>query len=202
MSPRPDVSIERQEQILDAAEKVFSARGLSGARMDDIVQESGLSKGALYWYYKSKDAVILALMERVLERELRMAKDLVQSPQPAGERLHSLMRTALSDIAGLGRLMPLAYEFLAMASRRKAVRQAMAEYYERYAELLSQIIQQGIDSGEFADQDTDQAALSVIAMLEGLALVWFVVPDAIDIKTLGDAPMEALLTGLRSREPQ
>lgn len=202
MSPRPDVSIERQEQILDAAEKVFSARGLSGARMDDIVQESGLSKGALYWYYKSKDAVILALMERVLERELRMAKDLVQSSQPAGERLHSLMRTALSDIAGLGRLMPLAYEFLAMASRRKAVRQAMAEYYERYAELLSQIIQQGIDSGEFADQDTDQAALSVIAMLEGLALVWFVVPDAIDIKTLGDAPMEALLTGLRSREPQ
>ncbi|MFQ5923332.1 MAG: TetR/AcrR family transcriptional regulator, partial [Anaerolineales bacterium] len=56
MSPRPDVSQKRQEQILNAAEKVFSERGFSGARMDDIVREVGLSKGALYWYYKSKDA--------------------------------------------------------------------------------------------------------------------------------------------------
>jgi AcrR family transcriptional regulator len=199
MSPRPDVSLERQEQILDAAEKVFSERGLSGARMDDIVNESGLSKGALYWYYKSKHAVILALMERVLERELKQATKLVDSSGTSGERLQILMRITLSDIAGLGRLLPLAYEFLAMASRRKAVRQAMAEYYQRYAALLSAIIQQGIDSGEFAELDVEQAALSTIAMLEGLALVWFVAPEVTDIKSLGDAPMEALLAGFRAR---
>lgn len=199
MSPRPNVSLERQEQILNAAEKVFSERGLSGARMDDIVQEAGLSKGALYWYYKSKDAVILALMERVLERELRLATKLVESPEPAGERLQTLMRLALSDIAGMGRLLPLAYEFLAMASRRKAVRQAMGEYYRRYAALLSEIIQQGIDSGEFAELDVEQAALSVIAMLEGLALVWFAASDRGKLSDLGDAPMEALLNGFRAR---
>jgi AcrR family transcriptional regulator len=120
MSPRPDVSLERQEQILNAAEKVFNEHGLSSARMDDIVEEAGLSKGALYWYYKSKDAVILALMERVLDRELSQAEQLIESDGAAGERLQTFMRLALSDIAGLGRLLPLAYEFLAMASRRKA----------------------------------------------------------------------------------
>jgi len=199
MSPRPDVSLERQEQILDAAEKVFSERGLSGARMDDIVEESGLSKGALYWYYKSKDAVILALMERILERELRQAAKLVESPGTAGERLQSLMRLALADIADLGRLLPLAYEFLAMASRSSSVRQAMATYYQRYAKLLSELIQQGIDSGEFAELDVEQAALSVIALAEGLALVWFAASDRRNLRDLGVAPMEALLNGFRAR---
>ncbi len=200
MCPRPDVSLERRQQILDAAEKVFAERGLSGARMDDIVQASGLSKGALYWYYKSKDSVILALMERILDRELAQATKLVSSPAPASDRLNTLMHMALSEIAGLGRLLPLAYEFLAMASRRKAVRNAMAHYYEQYASLLGEIIQQGIEAGEFIEMDVEQAALTVIAIVEGLALVWFVAPETIDIRNLGDSPMEALLTGFRVRE--
>jgi AcrR family transcriptional regulator len=150
--------------------------------MDDIVEEAGLSKGALYWYYKSKDAVILALMERVLDRELSQAEQLIESDGAAGERLQTFMRLALSDIAGLGRMLPLAYEFLAMASRRKAVRRAMADYYQKYSELLSEIIQQGIASGEFAELDVEQASLSLIAL-----------------RDLGDAPMEALLNGFRAR---
>ena len=55
MPPRPEVSKERTKQILDAAVKVFSRSGFQQASMDDIVAESGLSKGALYWYFKSKD---------------------------------------------------------------------------------------------------------------------------------------------------
>jgi len=55
MSPRPDVSEERKNQILDAAGKVFARLGFQKTRMDDIVEESGLSKGTLYWYFKSKD---------------------------------------------------------------------------------------------------------------------------------------------------
>ena len=45
MSPRPDVSVERKKQILDAAMLVFSRKGLHQAHMDDIVKQSGLSIG-------------------------------------------------------------------------------------------------------------------------------------------------------------
>ncbi len=69
MSSQTDLEQERRKQILDAAEKVFTQRGFNKARMDDIVAESGLSKGALYWYYKSKDEIILALMDRFFAGE-------------------------------------------------------------------------------------------------------------------------------------
>ena len=61
MSPKPDVSEERTAQIITAAMQVFAQQGLEKARMDDIASESGLSKGTLYLYFKSKDAIISAI---------------------------------------------------------------------------------------------------------------------------------------------
>ncbi|MFQ5922425.1 MAG: TetR/AcrR family transcriptional regulator, partial [Anaerolineales bacterium] len=166
----------------------------------DIVQEVGLSKGALYWYYKSKDAIILALLDRVFAGELKEAERLVEAPGPAGERLKIFMKLALEDIARLGRLLPLGYEFLALASRKKSVRAAVAGYYRSYRDSLIQILQQGVASGEFIELNVEQAAMHVIALGEGLALLWFVAPDMVDIRHLGDAPMEALLDGFRERK--
>jgi AcrR family transcriptional regulator len=62
MSPRPDVSEERKNQILEAAIAVFARLGFDQSRMEDIAGQAGLSKGALYLYYKSKDAIVAALL--------------------------------------------------------------------------------------------------------------------------------------------
>lgn len=51
MSPRPDVSEERKNQILEAAIAVFARLGFQQTRMDDIAEQAGLCKGALYLYY-------------------------------------------------------------------------------------------------------------------------------------------------------
>jgi len=56
----PDAGEVRRNQILDAATAVFARLGFERARMDDIVEASGLSKGALYWYFNSKEEIITA----------------------------------------------------------------------------------------------------------------------------------------------
>ena len=58
MARTPKIVEDRKEQIIDAAMAVFARLGFHEARMDDIAQEAGLSKAALYLYYKSKDAII------------------------------------------------------------------------------------------------------------------------------------------------
>ena len=58
MAPKPDVSEERKQQILEAASEVFSQKGFDNARMEDIAEQTGLSKGSLYLYFKSKDDLI------------------------------------------------------------------------------------------------------------------------------------------------
>ena len=71
MAARRDVSAERKNQILDAAMVVFARSGFHEARMDDIVQESGLSKGTLYWYFKSKEEIITAISERLFATDIK-----------------------------------------------------------------------------------------------------------------------------------
>ncbi|MCK5633916.1 MAG: TetR/AcrR family transcriptional regulator, partial [Anaerolineales bacterium] len=144
MNPQTDLKQERRKQILDAAEKVFTKRGLDKARMDDIVHESGLSKGALYWYFKSKDAIIRALLDRVFINEMRGAEELIHTQGSSSERLRTFVANAVQEYKRFENMLPLAYEFVALAARSKVIREAIVGYFKRYTAILAEIIQQGI----------------------------------------------------------
>jgi AcrR family transcriptional regulator len=189
---------ERREQILNAAEVVFSERGFDKARMDDIVREAGISKGALYWYYKSKDALIRALLDRVFFSELREVEALLQDPGPASERMYIFIERAVREYRRFERLLPLAYEFIALAARNTTVRETIIGYFEHYLELLSTMIDQGIEEGEFAPCDSQQAAMALISMYEGLALLWFIKPQLVEWEKMGRAPLDIFLRGLEA----
>jgi AcrR family transcriptional regulator len=79
MSPRPDVSEERKNQILEAAVAVFARGGFQQSRMDDSAEQAGLSKGALYLYDKSKDALIVALLTYFFAQEFKRVQGFVES---------------------------------------------------------------------------------------------------------------------------
>ncbi len=200
MSPKKDLEHDRRQQILDAAETVFSAQGFNDARMDDIVVESGLSKGALYWYYKSKDALIMALLDRVFVSEMDSAEALISAQGTAEERLHTFARAAVRDIRHFERFMTLGYEFVALAARREAVRKKLRGYYSRYRRILAEIIEQGVENGEFSQMDPGQAALAIIGMYEGITLMWFIDPKSIVWDELADLPLEMILGGIRRRD--
>ncbi len=196
MATKKEIEETRRRQILDAAEKVFSERGIDKARMDDIVDEAGLSKGALYWYFKSKDALIRALLDRVFISDLREAEALIEMEGSSSERLRKFIGYAVAEYQRFEKLMPLAYEFVALAARSKAVRQTVVGYFERYTSILAEIIQQGVNSGEFQSCDPEMVATSLIAMYEGIAMLWFIEPKLVDWEVMAQEPIELLLSGL------
>ncbi|MDA3814141.1 MAG: TetR/AcrR family transcriptional regulator, partial [Candidatus Cloacimonetes bacterium] len=59
--------IQKQSDIIDAAEKVFMSKGFENATMDDIAEESEFSKGALYTYFQSKNELCLSIVLRGLK---------------------------------------------------------------------------------------------------------------------------------------
>src|SRR5215471_6943740 len=109
MSPRPDVSKERKNQILDAAEAVFARLGFHEARLDDIVAESRLSKGALYWYFKSKDAIITGLLERVFNHELAGLRALETADGLVSTRLLAYTRQMAAHLEQLQFLSAISF---------------------------------------------------------------------------------------------
>jgi AcrR family transcriptional regulator len=107
MSPRPNVSDERRSQILDAAEGVFTRKGFDEARMEDIAGKTGLSKGTLYLYFKSKDDLILAILDRIFQGEFRQLEAFQKDEGSASETMGKLTDMLCKDIVGMLRLIPI-----------------------------------------------------------------------------------------------
>ena len=198
MSPRPDVSEERRNQILEAAMAVFARQGFEQARMDDIAQEVGLSKGALYLYFKSKDAIISAILQFFFSAAMKKLQGFLESEETPSvrEQLLRLNQYYVGEMKWMVSMLPISFQFYAVAARQKTVRQFLKRYFKDYREVLAALIQRGIDRGEFRPFHAEDVAIAITALYEGLALLWMVDPDATTWEQTGERSLLLLLDGL------
>ncbi len=168
MSPRPDVSAERKPQILQAAMKIFSRKGYASARMEEIAEEADLSVGILYWYYKGKIDIVLALMKMDIEPDIENLQSLLTAPESCRARLWKLFEGLQEDNVIALKLWAELYH---LAAREARVRKQLFAYNAQYRALAETIIQQGIERGEFrADVDAPSAAFALQALFDGFLL--------------------------------
>ena len=193
---RPDVSEERRAQILDAALEVFARQGFHEARMDDIAQASGLSKGALYLYYKSKDAIISALMGSVFNLAMRGALAVERADGSTRERLLDITERFAREIDRFSRALPVMLEFYAIAARDRTVRAVMGGLFDEYRASLTRLIEQGIERGELKSGDPHDLAVGLIAIWEGMALLWAMSPERIHWREQATLAVTVFLDGL------
>lgn len=202
MSQKEEQSLEevRRSQILEAAEVVFAERGIDKARMDDIGEKTGLAKGTLYWYFKSKEAIVDAIIDRYFGGELQRAQELLQAEGHAMERAEQFLTIAIQEIRRMERLMPLGYEIFSLVARQKHVRQRLQGYYHQYIQLLADILEQGMERGEIRELDSQEAALAVGGLIEGIALYWFIDPQSVDWNRMEKTAFSILEQGLKRPE--
>jgi AcrR family transcriptional regulator len=181
MSPRADVSEERKNQIIDAAINVFNRLGFHKARMDDIVEESGLSKGALYWYFKSKDEIIISVLEKVLLRELDELQKLNELDLPVSELLFQFIEISVDDFKNLEPFIPLFFEYISFANRSKTTKKLLSKYYDIFIGALTPIIERGIVEGDIIDADPQNIAIALAGLIEGTVLLKFYSPNSFDL---------------------
>lgn len=196
MPPRPDVSVERRAQIIQAALACFTRKGYNNTTMDDVAVASGLSKGALYWYFKSKDdlfkSAILSFFEGSFGSEAITA--LEQLPT-AADRLRMLAQAMAGLTEQAEGLFNLFLEFWASSSRREETAQLWAGILVRYEGAVAGIIEEGVRNGEFKPVDAAGLVWAMMAAYDGLAAYVMLVPD-LDLKQVSEAFVETLLSGL------
>jgi AcrR family transcriptional regulator len=197
MSPKPDVSEQRRVQIIEAATTAFAKTGYSKTRMDDIAKESGLSKGALYLYFQSKDDIFRGILDTFFLREFKLIAELTDDASiPPRAKLRQLTEVILADLEKMKFAMPIFFEFWAMSFRRKAVRGIFQAYMENYIALTEPLIEQGIASGDFREGDAYDIAMAYGSLIEGSMVLWSYDPDNVDLRELLSKNAEIFLEGL------
>ena len=203
MTSKAELTETRREQILEAATSVFARLGVHKARMDDIVEEAGLSKGAVYWYFKSKDEITKSILDWFLSRELVEFQEQLKRDGSVRDRFITMIHHLMTELEQYSKVMPIAYEFYALATRESHVRKALNDYYHQYLWSFEELVKQGIKSGEFREIDAKRTAVSIIALLEGLTLLWVIgvlQADNKELHVLAEAGLILILDGLKSGE--
>jgi AcrR family transcriptional regulator len=196
MAPRPDVSEERKSQILEAATTVFTKRGFVDARMDDIASESGLSKGSLYWYFDSKDAIIVSILDQIFDYETTHVRKILEREDAAKAKLEVFVDTTINDLEKMKPLMPIFFDFWSLSVRNKTINQAIKSYYQKFLDLIEPIIAQGIEQGEFRPVNVRETAVAIGAMFEGTILFYVYFSDIIDFENQFRINLDLILEGL------
>ncbi|MGW8178755.1 MAG: TetR/AcrR family transcriptional regulator [bacterium] len=92
---RKDIPPRRRKQILDAARALFARSGYHGVTVDTIAAWSGISKGNLYWYFKSKQDILHLLFENMVETLTLPAQVILKSDISAEDKLRAFARSHL-----------------------------------------------------------------------------------------------------------
>jgi AcrR family transcriptional regulator len=195
MPPRPDVSEERRAQIIEAALACYTRKGYANTTMDDIVAESGLSKGAIYWYFKSKDDVFQAAFTSMFEAVGAESMVAFQACETAADRLRLGARTMVDLARNIEGYFALIVEFWSQSENRDEVMGFWAEMLVQYQQVIAAIFEGGIQSGEFREVDADALAWMIMTAYDGLAAYDMMIPN-LDMDKISETFIEALLKGL------
>lgn len=198
--PRPDVSEERRPQIVEAATRIFIRCGYRKTTMPDIAKEAGLSIGGVYWYFKSKDEIVLAILNQCFQSDLEALNNLLTANAPATERVKTFIISYIESYADYAWLNPIGIQFYAESVHDPAVRGFIQKYLSHYRQALVTILKQGIQRDEFRPVDPVDTANAILGLEEGLSLLLVADPEGVDWKKAFQTGMELLLAGLKTRE--
>lgn len=167
-NPTPDSST--RDRILDAAIKVFSSKGYHDTRVDEIVQESETSKGAVYFHFPSKQRIFLAIVEEfaaLLENKLLES---IERESSGVLRVNAALQTGLETF---GKYRSLAKIFLVQAiGLGQVFEEKRLEILARFSAVIKGYLDQAVAEGDIPPLDTEVAAYAWIGAINEVVIRW------------------------------
>jgi len=173
--PRVSAAHEQEvrARIIDAAVRVFSEKGYHSSTIADVCQASGLSVGAIYTYFASKDELFRHSCDLIAARGLDELAERLADTTTTLERMRiaiALYVETIDEYAGAPGQISLVQAW-AEADREPGVREMLAARRERLVGAGELLLRQGIAAGELPSWlDVDAVTRGFLALLDGLLL--------------------------------
>ncbi|WP_315148349.1 TetR/AcrR family transcriptional regulator [Corynebacterium variabile] len=193
-------------QILDAAAVVFQAEGFERTTIDDIAERIGATKGRIYYYFRSKFDIYLAVYEAGMSGAFLTVEPLSQVPGTGRERLTAMAVRHLvnlmtdpgyHDVISQG---VVAGRSTALKEHQRQALIGLNEIRTRYEDLFRGVVTDGMADGSLRAGDARLATRFLLSSLNSTAM-WFRVrenQDAAEIRDLAEQIVDQAIGGLAS----
>jgi AcrR family transcriptional regulator len=154
----------RKSEILDAAEKLFAEKGYSAATVNDILEAVQIAKGTFYYYFKSKENVLDALIDRRISEGVKKADEIAASALPVVQKLLSIIMAQKPQNQVQADFTSVFHE----KDNAKMHQKSITQYVLRLSPCIGRVVNEGIKSGVFSTPFPNEIA--EILLSAGLVL--------------------------------
>lgn len=187
----------RRADVVAAAARVFAQRGYHATSIDDLIAATGLTRGGLYHYTESKQALLFAIFDELMEPLLARARELLTQPGTPERHLRAVVAAWVAHIAThLDHMVVFTQErgTLERDPRWQHLRAARRDFEQ----LLAGLLRRGQQDGSFAMADLQLTLLTLLGMVN-YTPQWFAPSGRLTPERIADGYCDALLDGIRSR---
>jgi TetR/AcrR family acrAB operon transcriptional repressor len=206
VNERREQPSESRERILAAAVSVFALKGFQRASLDEIAAEANLTKGAIYWHFRSKNDLFTSLLEyRFQQHTAPLAEELAlalaaPTTQARQQAIATMLRDMLNRFHDNAAWPRLYLEFVSQ-TRDAQIASSMAQLYDHARLLAKQMIERLVEAG-ITDPDLDVDTVSIFwcALIDGFMLAWVMKPETFADGQLVERTVAMLWNGLAPKQ--
>lgn len=171
---RKDIPPQRRRQILTAAAELFSHSGYHGVTVDAIAQRAGISKGNLYWYFKSKQEIFQLLIDRVAGKLFTPVAETMESDAPPRDKLRALAQSCLDSAEADPRAVHLMWQIATQPELEDLLSSEFQVWINPFIDYLTLLF------AEIGEEEPEGVAMLYAFTLDALMFLVVIGPDIYD----------------------
>lgn len=196
-------ALATRDNILDSAGLLFVMQGVSRTTLAQIAVRAGVTRGAIYWHFDDKAAVVNALMERVrtpLESAMRLLDHSCRSDPLGALKDYATLVFRLTETDPKARcVFEIASLKIEYVDEMTSVRLRRAATTRRWMGAAEGNIRFAMATGQaLSNVEPRAAALGLWAIIDGLVRAWMIAPDSFELSAIGGRIVETHLNGMRT----
>jgi len=184
---RKDIPPQRRRQIFEAAAELFSQGGYHGVTVDSIAHRAGISKGNLYWYFRSKQEIFRLLLDHATEELYTPVAETLASDLEPREKLRALAEAALDAAEAHPEDVHLLWQIASQPELKGLLASEVGFWIGPFISYLATLF------AEIGEGDPEGVAMLYAFTLDALMFVVLIIPDIYDKKKLTRALEEKFL---------
>jgi AcrR family transcriptional regulator len=189
----------RRDLIIDTSAQVFARQGYHATGIAELCEVNGFGKGAFYYYVGSKEELLAAIHDRVMDAVMLGADRVAEAAEDEGAAPSAQLAMLGDELLDVIHRYPdhvwvFLHEFPALTGERAEQFRVRRREYERRVEA---ILQAGIDSGEFRDVDARLTALAWLGM-HNYTYLWLKAGGRLTARDVSKPFAEIFIRGIRS----
>ncbi|MBM7697832.1 TetR/AcrR family transcriptional regulator [Kurthia huakuii] len=187
----------KYKQIIDAAVIVIAENGYHQAQVSKIAKQAGVADGTIYLYFKNKEDILISVFEDKMAVFINRLQMIVRRNEAASEKLYKMIESHFNvqtDNKHLGIVTQLE-----LRQSNIEVRVKINAILKGYLELIDDILQEGVEAGEFrTDMDIRLARQCIFGTIDEVTTSWVMKDQKFDLLALAPKVYELLLNGIKS----